>query len=156
VLINTFGFAQELPKKSEPINPTVERDTTRINVDSLLGDPLVLKETDSTRLDSVPQKKEFLTDIVTYKATDYVKFNRKEQRIYLYNEAEVHYGDMEIKSGVIVIDNGKNLVYAGRLKDSSGNYSQKPVFKQGSNVVEPDSIIFNTKNQKALIFNSIP
>jgi len=96
-----------------------------------------------------------LTDVVTYKATDYVRFNRKEQRIYLYNEAEVHYGDMEIKSGVIVIDNGKNLVYAGRLKDTAGNYSQKPVFKQGSNVVEPDSIIFNTKNQKALIFNSI-
>jgi lipopolysaccharide assembly outer membrane protein LptD (OstA) len=155
VLINTFGFAQELPIKSETINPRVERDTTTINVDSLLNDPLVLKETDSTRLDSVPQKKEFLTDIVTYKATDYVKFNRKEQRIYLYNEAEVHYGDMEIKSGVIVIDNGKNLVYAGRLKDTAGNYSQKPVFKQGSNVVEPDSIIFNTKNQKALIFNSI-
>ena len=155
VLINTFGFAQELPKRSEPINPRIERDTTRINVDSLLGDPVVIKETDSTRLDSVPQKKEFLTDIVTYKATDYVKFNRKEQRIYLYNEAEVHYGDMEIKSGVIVIDNGKNLVYAGRLKDTAGNYSQKPVFKQGANVVEPDSIIFNTKNQKALIFNSI-
>jgi len=57
VLINTFGFAQELPKRSEPINPRVERDTTRINVDSLLGDPVVLKETDSTRLDSVPQKK---------------------------------------------------------------------------------------------------
>ncbi|MGM5471374.1 putative LPS assembly protein LptD [Flavobacteriaceae bacterium LMO-SS05] len=154
VLINTFGFAQELPKRSEPIRPVVERDTTTINVDSLLGDPLVLKETDSIRLDSLPPKKEFLSNIVTYKATDYVSFNRKEQKIYLYNEAEVYYGDMEIKSGVIVIDNNKHLVYAGRLKDSAGNYSQKPVFKQGANVVEPDSIIFNTRNRKALIFNS--
>ena len=66
---------------------------------------------------------EYLSNIVTYKAKDYVSFNRKEQKIYLYNEAEVNYGDMNIKSGVIVIDNSKDLVYAGRLKDTAGNYS---------------------------------
>jgi lipopolysaccharide assembly outer membrane protein LptD (OstA) len=35
-----------------------------------------------------------------------------------------------------------------------GNYSQHPVFKQGSDVVEPDSIVFNMKTKKALIWNS--
>lgn len=60
---------------------------------------------------------------------------------------------MEIKAGVIVIDYAKNLVYAGRIKDSTG-YSQNPVFKQGANEVEPDSIIFNTDTRRALIFNS--
>ncbi len=154
VFINTSGFAQELPKPSNPIEPIVEKDTISINVDSLLGNPVVLKETDSIRLDSVPPKNEYLSDIVTYKAKDYVTFNRKEQKIYLYNEAEVHYQDMDITAGIIVIDNGKDLVYAGRIKDSAGEYSQHPVFKQGSNVVEPDSIIFNTQTQKALIFNS--
>jgi lipopolysaccharide assembly outer membrane protein LptD (OstA) len=154
VLINTFGFTQELPKKTEPIKPITEQEATIINVDSLLGDSVQLKETDSIQLDTIPPKNEFLTDIVTYKAKDYVAFNRAEQRIYLYNEAEVTYGDMNIKSGIIVIDNGKNLVYAGRLKDSAGVYTQNPVFTQGNNIVEPDSIIFNTKNQKALIFNS--
>ena len=154
VFINTNGFAQELPKQSEPIKPKVEKDTVKINVDSLLGDPVTFKETDTTSLDSIAPKKEYLTDIVNYKAKDYVTFNQKEQRIYMYNEAEVKYGDMVITSGIIVIDNGKNLVYAGRIKDTAGNYSQKPVFKQGSSVVEPDSIIFNTKSQKALIFNS--
>ena len=84
---------------------------------------------------------------------DYVSINQREQKIYLYNEAEVYYKDMEIKSGVIVIDYNKNLIYAGRIKDSTG-YSQRPVFKQGSNVVEPDSIIFNSDNRKAIIFNS--
>jgi len=154
VFINTLGFAQELPNPSQPIKPKVERDTVKIDVDSLLGKPLQLKEQDSTRLDSLPPKKEYLSDVVTYKAKDYVSLNRKEQKVYLFNEAEVHYQDMDITSGVIVIDTGKDLVYAGRIKDSAGNYSQNPVFKQGSNVVEPDSIIFNTKTQKALIFNS--
>ena len=153
VFINTTSFAQEPPKNPEPIRPKVERDTAKTAVDSLIGKPVQLMETDSILPDSLPKKREFLSDVVTYKATDYVSLDRKEQKIYMYNEAEVHYQDMDIKSGVIVIDNRKNLVYAGRIKDTAGNYSQKPVFKQKNNVIEPDSIIFNIKSQKA--FNSI-
>ncbi|MDA9900690.1 putative LPS assembly protein LptD, partial [bacterium] len=52
------------------------------------------------------------------------------------------------------IDYANDLVYAGRIKDSLGNYSQPPVFKQGSDIVEPDSIVFNMKTKKALIWNS--
>ncbi|WP_353779391.1 putative LPS assembly protein LptD [Winogradskyella sp. 3972H.M.0a.05] len=154
VLINSFGFAQELPKNKEPIKPKTERDSlVVVKTDSLLTQPLNLRENDSVKTDSIPKKKGLLEDIVKYKAKDYVSINQREKKIYLYNEAEVYYQDMEIKSGVIVIDYSKNLVYAGRLKDSTG-YSQAPVFKQGNNVIEPDSIIFNTENQKALIFNS--
>ena len=59
VFINTNGFAQELPKQSEPIKPKVEKDTVKINVDSLLGDPVTFKETDTTSLDSIAPKKEY-------------------------------------------------------------------------------------------------
>ncbi|MFC0604395.1 putative LPS assembly protein LptD [Winogradskyella pulchriflava] len=153
VFINTFSFAQELPKASKEIPPKQIKDSTTVNVDSLLSKPLNTKEIDSTEQDSV-KKDEFLKSTVTYKATDYVSVNQKLQRIRLYNEAQVLYDDMEITSGVIVIDYSKNLVYAGRIKDSTG-YSQKPVFKQGANVIEPDSIIFNTDSRKAIIFNSV-
>ncbi|WMI67391.1 putative LPS assembly protein LptD [Mangrovimonas sp. YM274] len=154
VLINTLAFAQELPKPTETIKPKVERDTLNVLADSLVAAPLNIKESDSIETDSLPKKKEFLTGIVKYKAQDYVSMNQKTQKITLYNKAEISYQDMEIKSGVIVIDYSKNLVYAGRLKDSTGAYTQPPIFKQGSNVVEPDSIIFNTETKKALIFNS--
>ncbi|WP_296383967.1 putative LPS assembly protein LptD [Winogradskyella sp.] len=152
VLINTFSFAQELPKKNTSIPATQKKDSTTISIDSLLNKPINTKEVDSTKQDSL-KKTEFLQDVVKYKAADYVSINQKDQKIYLYNEAQVIYQDMEITAGVIVIDYNKNLVYAGRLKDSTG-YSQRPVFKQGSNVIEPDSIIFNTENKKALVFNS--
>ncbi|MGB5554459.1 MAG: putative LPS assembly protein LptD, partial [Flavobacteriaceae bacterium] len=55
---------------------------------------------------------------------------------------------------VIIMDYVKNEVYAGRMKDSLGNYSQLPYFKQGDNEVRPDSIRFNFDTQKALIWNS--
>src|SRR5690606_3153249 len=104
--------------------------------------------------DSLKPKNEFLTDIVTYKATDYTSFNRKEQRLYLYNNAEVYYEDMEIKAGQIIIDYSKNEVYAKGIVDSTGAYLQRPVFVQGANTVEPDSLRFNTDTQRSLIYNS--
>ena len=48
----------------------------------------------------------------------------------------------------------KNEVYAKGITDSLGEYTQAPIFKQAGDVVEPDSLIFNTKSQKALIYNS--
>jgi lipopolysaccharide assembly outer membrane protein LptD (OstA) len=153
VFINTFSFAQELPKTNKEIPADTKKDTTAIDIDSLLNKPINTKPVDSTKKDSI-KKNPFLKSKVTYKAKDYVAINQRKQQIKLYNEAVVIYDDMEITAGVIVIDYSKNLVYAGRLKDSTG-YSQKPVFKQGANVIEPDSIIFNTDSRKALIYNSV-
>ncbi|MDG5491543.1 putative LPS assembly protein LptD [Psychroserpens sp. SPM9] len=154
MFINMFCFAQELPNSKEPIKPKTVNDSVRINVDSLLTPPINTKEIDSTKKDSVPKKKEALADIVKYKATDYVRLDQRKNQTTLYNNAEVDYQDMNIKAGIIVIDHNKNLVFAGRLKDSAGVYSQAPVFTQGQSVIEPDSIIFNTENKKGLVFNS--
>ena len=109
---------------------------------------------DSIVSDSIPNKNSMLDGIVNYKANDITSINPKTKQIYLYNEAQIQYQDMDIQSGVIVIDYGKDLVYAGRLKDSSGIYSQSPILKQGQDIIEPDSIVFNTKTKKALIWNS--
>lgn len=114
---------------------------------------LPLTENDSIANDST-KTVGLLTDLVTYKAKDYMRLSQRENKMYLYDEAEVFYGDMQITAGLIVIDNEKNEVYAYGIKDSVGEYSQKPVFTQGQNVVEPDSIRFNTKTEKALVYNS--
>ena len=112
------------------------------------------KATDTVEVDTVPKKQPLLLDKIKYKAKDYVKLSQKDNKIYLYDEAEIYYQDTELKAGVIVMDYVKNEVYAGRMKDSLGNYSQLPYFKQGDNEVRPDSIRFNFDTQKALIWNS--
>ncbi len=109
---------------------------------------------DSTRTDSINRTPTLLLDKIKYKAKDYVKLSQKDQKIYLYNEAEILYQDTELKAGIIILDYVKNEVYAGRMKDSLGNYTQLPYFKQGDNEVRPDSIRFNFDTEKALIFNS--
>lgn len=112
------------------------------------------KVKDSTQNDSTKKKKPFLDGVVNMKAKEYEKLDQKKKTVTLHDEAEIYYTDFELKAGKIVLDYEKNLVYAGRLKDSAGNYIQRPVFKQGENIIEPDSIIFHTKSKRAKVWNS--
>jgi len=149
-----LSFGQDIPKKGTSIQPVV-KDSLIFNQKDLPELEVSEKVLDSISQDTLKtKKKEFLEHIVDYSAKDFTTFNQKKQKLYLFNEAEITYGDMNIKAGNIIIDYSKNEVYAKGITDSLGEYSQAPVFKQGSNVVEPDSILFNTKTQKALIYNS--
>ena len=114
----------------------------------------LIKVKDSTVQDSSKKKKPFLDGIVNMKAKDYEKMDQKKKQLTLYNEASIKYTDFDIKAGKIVYDFEKKQVYAGRLKDSAGNYIQRPVFTQGANIIEPDSIVYNNVSGKALIWNS--
>ncbi len=145
------GHAQEDRIVPLPIKAVEDTIVAPIFTESDLRSELV---NDSTKVDTTKTKPPLLLDIIKYKAKDYVKLSQKDQKIYLYNEAEIQYQDTELKAGIIVMDYIKNEVYAGRIKDSLGNYSQLPFFKQGNNEVIPDSIRFNFDTQKAIIWNS--
>lgn len=143
--------AQEDPIVPLPIKAIQDSITAPLLPPNILNDSI---QVDSVATDSVSGKQPLLLDKIKYKAKDYVKLSQGENKIYLYNEAEIYYQDTELKAGIIVMDYIKNEVYAGRLKDSTGAYSQLPYFKQGTNEVRPDSIRFNFDTQKALIWNS--
>ena len=123
-------------------------DSVKLNSSDLI------KVKDSAVQDSSKKKKPFLDGIVNMKAKDYEKMDQKKKQLTLYNEASIKYTDFDIKAGKIVYDFEKKQVYAGRLKDSAGNYIQRPVFTQSSNIIEPDSIVYNNVSGKALIWNS--
>lgn len=146
-------YSQDINKKTPKVNPV---NTTNKTINNLEKKPLVLKDSkhDSVNKDSSKTKKVFLDGKVKYKAKDYTKIDQKKKHIILYDNAELYYQDVELKSGIILLDYEKDEVYAGRIKDSTGKYTQFPNFKQGANVVEPDSIRFNFKTKKAIIWNS--
>ncbi|MEX0997572.1 MAG: putative LPS assembly protein LptD, partial [Flavobacteriaceae bacterium] len=112
------------------------------------------KAVDTVKIDSIAPKQEVLNDVVDYFGEDYVYMHRQENKIYMYNKAYIVYEDMRIDAGMIILDYNKKEVYAKGILDSVGNYSQLPIFVQGTNKVEPDSIRFNYDTQKALIYNS--
>ena len=153
MLTNSLVAAQGVPKPAIQTPDSVSVSKIKV-LDSIPNKKPVIAVKDSVNNDSITKPKGLLDGIINYKAKDITSVNQKKKQIYLYNEAQVQYQDMDIQSGVITIDYANDLVYAGRIKDSLGNYSQPPVFKQGSDIVEPDSIVFNMKTKKALIWNS--
>ena len=112
-----------------------------------------IKEKDSLSNDSI-QKKPILIGKIKRNAKGYIKIDKVEGKLYLYDKAELYYLDTELKSGIIVLDYINNEVSAGRIKDSTGKLIQPPFFKQAGNEVNPDSIRFNFDTKKAIIWNS--
>ncbi len=150
ILTNTISisYSQDISKKNIAISSKSVKETTIININD------IVKTQDSVKKDSIKPKKAVLEAKVVYKAVDYAKIEQKKKLITLFNKAELYYQDVALKSGIIVLDYEKNEVYAGRIKDSIGKLSQYPNFKQAESVVEPDSIRFNFKTKKALVWNS--
>ncbi len=135
-------YSQEIKPKKKPLSTVKQTDKPKTAT------------VDTIKVDSIKPTKTFLDGKVKYKAKDYAKIDQKKKLITLYNEAELYYKDVELKSGIIVLDYANDEVYAGRIKDSAGVLVQYPNFKQGASEVQPDSIRFNFKTKKALIYNS--
>jgi lipopolysaccharide assembly outer membrane protein LptD (OstA) len=150
-------YSQDIKSKKTSLPTVKQTDKTKTAVvDTVKTDSIKpkLTVTDTIKVDSIKPKKAFLDGKVKYKAKDYAKIDQKKKLITLYNEAELYYKDVELKSGIIVLNYEKDEVYAGRIKDSTGTLYQYPNFKQGQSEVQPDSIRFNFKTKKALIYNS--
>ena len=113
-----------------------------------------IKENDSIIQNDTITKKGLLLGKIKRNAKGYMKIDKEEGKLYLYDQAELYYLDTELKSGIIILDYNNNEVAAGRIKDSTGQLTQPPFFKQAGNEVNPDSIRFNFDTKKAIIWNS--
>ena len=132
----------------------MERDTVLVRKittpKEIKKDTLLIKKRDTISIDSL-KPKETIEDIITHVAKDYTMQNAKDKTVKLYNEANITYTDIDLKAGIIVIDYIKNTLFAKGIKDSTG-YTQRPIFKQGSEESEQDSMFYNFKSKKALIY----
>lgn len=136
--------AQEITTENKLLPPENKSDIKRNTV---------LKDSLNPELNRKKNNQK-LTDLAYRDAKGYEKLDQKKKQITLYDEAVFKYLDYELKAGIIVYDYEKEELYAGRIVDSLGNLVQQPYFKQGSQVVEPDSIRFNMKSKKAIIWNT--
>lgn len=147
-----ISLAQEI-KEREGIPVKAQRDTVDTVGESLPPAERVEVQ-DTIFQDTVNIRPALLSDVVTYSADDYMRLSPRENKMYLYDQAQITYEDIVLTAGLIVLDNEKNEVYAYGIPDSLGVYSQKPIFTQAGNTIEPDSIRFNFETEKALIYNS--
>lgn len=144
IFLTELGFSQDLKLKNKKVIDNDKEDTI------LKRDSLTSKKTDTLALDSI-KPKETIEDIILHVAKDYTIQNAKDKKVTLYNEAHITYTDIDLKAGIIVVDYKKNTLFAKGIIDSTG-YIQRPIFNQGGQESEQDSIIYNFKSKRALIY----
>ena len=148
------SFSQDIKSKEKTIIALPKKDTIFLKKkDSLYSskkDSLLLRNKDTVSIDSI-KPKESVEDIITHVAKDYKIQNARDKTVTLYNEANIKYTDIDLKAGIIIIDYKKNTLFAKGIKDSTG-YAQRPIFKQGNEESEQDSMIYNFKSKRAIIY----
>ena len=108
---------------------------------------------DTLAIDSSKQSKSSLESPVDFTANDSLVFDYRANRVNFYGNANVKYQNMELQADLISYSVDSSLVHALGTKDSLGNVTVPPVFKQGSDEYEPDQIAYNFKSRKAFIHN---
>ena len=108
---------------------------------------------DTLAIDSSKQSKSALDAPVDFTAQDSIVFDYQVNRVNFYGSANVKYTNLELTADLITMSVDSSIVHALGTKDSLGNVTSPPVFKQGDDEYEPDAIAYNFKTRKAFINN---
>ncbi len=86
-------------------------------------------------------------------ARDSIKADWQTKKVYLYGEAHVMYGDIDLKADLIVYDMDKSVFMATYTLDSLGNKVGQPVFSDGTEEIFADTIRYNSETKRGVIKN---
>lgn len=152
--VGSHGPAPEEPSSLTAGTP-VYRMPDSVNAAALLHpqDSLANDTTDTIPADSA-KKKNQLDAPVTYEASDSAVYEAGTKYAYLYGNGKVTYQNIELNADHISTNMDTLTVVAqGTVNDTTKKVKGRPVFKQGSDTYESDSMAYNFKTRKAFITN---
>ena len=88
---------------------------------------------------------------VVYSAKDSIRFHLPSRTLYLFGEAKIEYGDINLEAGLVNISLRTNTLEAYSTFDSLGQRLEVPVFKDKSESFQADTIVYNFKTNKGLV-----
>lgn len=112
---------------------------------------------DTTKKDSTVKRKvkRIRNDIettVNYSARDSIFMDVFKKKAYLYGDAHVDYGKIELEAAYIEIDWEKNEVFAIGMPDTiGGDTVGNPVFKEGQEMYVAKEMRYNFKSRRGII-----
>ncbi len=101
------------------------------------------------------EQKDYLDAPIIYTARDSTVWSIEDGRIRLYGEAHVTYNDIDLQAGYIEIDINNKEVYARGLTDSTGQITEKPHFKQGTEEFDVSELKYNIETKKAWVVDVV-
>jgi len=131
----------------------LSQENTQINDTNIILQDTISIDTLSTTLKKISP--DAIDKQVTYRSKGKKINDLVNKKSILVDEADVTYGDMQIKADSIVFDMMGNTVFAAGRPDSTGKIKGTPVFKQGSQEIEADSLFYNFVTRKAIAFKIV-
>lgn len=127
------------------------------NVDSLYHSLILADTLNNEAVDSLLNRKSksAIDAPVKYFSSDSIRFVVKNKKVYLYGKGNVTYEDIELKSEAIELDMRLNQIKATGLKDSSGRIYGEPNFKQGNDVFDADTLVYNFTSKKGVVYGIV-
>ena len=122
---------------------------SQMESDSLLS-LMQVDTTSSNEMDSTIQKGEIETTI-NYSAKDSIFYDLQSQKIKLYGNSKIDYGEINLEAYEILVDWNDKTLDANYLTDSTGKKIGKPIFSEGNQSYETDKITYNFDSRKARI-----
>ena len=122
----------------------VAADTVTTDVDTL-----TLQVADTVRR----AKKAGLDKPISGKASDSLYYDLRNKMVYIYEQGDVSYGDMNLKADFMNINlDNKNIYAYGKADTVDGApVMTRPVFTQGTTTLNMDTITYNIESQRAKI-----
>ncbi|MFP4048198.1 MAG: putative LPS assembly protein LptD, partial [Bacteroidales bacterium] len=117
--------------------------------DSILPDEQ--QRTDTIKQEEQESSSDFIQTEVDYTAEDSIVMSRSDNKIYLYKNAEVKYGNIELVADYIEYNQDSSTLFAKGMKDSTGKVVGKPVFKDKDKTYDAETIRYNFKTQEGYI-----
>lgn len=99
------------------------------------------------------KKKKPLEAPVAFVANDSVLFMMDTKNAHLFGDGKVNYQDIQLESENITMNMDSSIVHAVGALDSIGKLYGKPVFTQGSQTYESETMSYNFSTKKGFITN---
>lgn len=110
--------------------------------------------TDTIAVDSLSMTlSDELKSKVHYTADDSIRFDIAGEKVYLYGKAKVFYEDIQLDADYIEVDWITRKLYSTGSKDSVGNDTGLPIFKQGAETFTAQTVTYNFDTKKGKITN---
>ena len=155
-LANGFIFGQTSDNKRSVVaekQKVPKRDRLKESVAAVPDSSLIPKKSVAAADSLVSDETAGFDAEVEYTADGYITLVQDStgNKIFMYNNAQVKYKDIELKAAYIELNRDSNLIYAVGKPDSTGVIAGKPVFKQGEQEFEADEVRYNFKTKKGIV-----
>ncbi|HSV87916.1 MAG TPA: putative LPS assembly protein LptD [Bacteroidales bacterium] len=140
---DTIPLPTDTTAKPLPNLPGTPADTLIHNVEDAL-------DTIATPVVPAPNRgtATILGTPVEYSATDSIFFDARNRRVYLFGNAKLTYGAMNLAAGRVEIDFNRNELYATGIPDSVGNLVQFPVFTEDPHTFQSREMWYNFETRR--------